>query len=89
MDLEKEILELKEKVEENNKILRSIRNAKRFSNLMSFLYWTAVILAGLYTWSTIQPFLKDANDLLQKSFKNLENLNQNAEKIKAWQPLSR
>lgn len=53
---EKQLLEsLADKVEENNKILRSMRSSQRMKSLTRFLYWIIIIAMGIYSWYLLQP----------------------------------
>lgn len=54
--------ELLEVTHENNKILRSMRRAQRWSSFFTFLYWTIILgsIFGVYYYfqPTIQKYMK-------------------------------
>ena len=56
----KEILEETLKLsKENNKILRSLRNAMRLSRIAKIIYWVIIIGSMLGVYYYFQPFIDD------------------------------
>ena len=44
-------------VEENNKMLHSIRNSMRWARVMSILYWVFIIGSAVGAYYLIQPYI--------------------------------
>lgn len=47
-----------ERVEENNKILRSIRRTSRFTAIMRSVYWILILGTAFGAYYFIQPYIK-------------------------------
>lgn len=44
--------------EENNKMLRSLRNAQRWDRVVKYGYWVIIIALSLGAYYLIQPFME-------------------------------
>ncbi len=56
------LLEIKDLSIENNKLLKKAESRARWSVAFKFVYWTAIILAGVGSFYLIQPYI----DMLSK-----------------------
>ncbi|MEK7150466.1 MAG: hypothetical protein AAB736_02555 [Patescibacteria group bacterium] len=73
---EKELLERTLKIsEENNKILKSIRRAGRFSFFFKMFYWLLIIGIGLGSYYFIEPYLKQMTDTYLKINSTVKSFN--------------
>ncbi len=62
--------------EDNNDILRSMRRGARLASLARFVYWAAIIIAGLAAYYFIQPYFSavlNGYSEIQKSIKGVNN----------------
>ena len=69
--IEKLLRETKDIVEENNKILKSIRRSNRISGFFRFVYWIVIIALTIGAVAYIQPYL----DSTMKLYNQLEETN--------------
>jgi len=60
-------------VEENNKILRSMRNAQRVQNVVHMLYWVVIIGFTVWSFQALGPLLEGLK-LPNMSDLNLNNV---------------
>ncbi len=51
-----------ELAEENNKMLKSMRNSQRINTIMRVFYWIFIIGFGIWSLQMVQPYLKTLTD---------------------------
>ncbi len=61
--------------EENNEMLRSIRNANRISLILRIVYWVVIIGIALGAYYFIQPYFESVLDLTDQASASLKELN--------------
>lgn len=66
-DLRQKIIELHELTKENNQILRSLRRAQRWANIMRFIYWILIIGISIGAYYYIQPYLEQVLKLYSEN----------------------
>lgn len=67
---EKELLEETRKLaEENNKILKGLRTAHRWSTAFSFFYWVLIIGVSVGAFYFLQPYV----DTILKTYSTIQN----------------
>ena len=52
------LLKTHDMVEENNKILRSLRNGQRWDRVLKYGYWVVIIALSFGAYYFIQPFME-------------------------------
>ncbi len=63
--------------EENNRMLRGIRNRARFSSIFRLIYWVFIIIVAFYAYTTIiepvlKPMIAGYNEI-QNNLKTISN----------------
>ncbi len=57
IDTEKELFQIKELVEENNKILHRMQRKSRFATLFSIVKWSVIVLVAFGAYTFLQPII--------------------------------
>ena len=85
MDLnEREALKrISDTVEENNKILKSIRRGKRWGIAFRVFYWIVIIGASVGAFYYIQPYIDNAKDAYQKVQGTLSGVKSATDKVQS------
>ncbi len=79
----KELLtQLSEKVKENNKILKGIRNHNRFAAIIKIVYWLIIIATAFGTWYIVQPVLESSLETLDHLSQTKDDLTESVNGIK-------
>ena len=86
-EIKRLISQLSEKVKENNKILKGLRNHNRFSAFLKIVYWLIIIGAAFGTWYVIQPVLESSLKTLDSLSKAKEDLTNSVSDIKSIEGL--
>jgi hypothetical protein len=58
MDTERELVEIKKLVNENNKILKNLQSRARIHTTIYIVKWIVIILAALGIYTVIQPVIE-------------------------------
>jgi len=58
VNTDRELLEIRELVETNNKILKNLQTRARLNTIFQIVKWVVIILAALGIYTLIQPFLE-------------------------------
>jgi hypothetical protein len=58
MDTERELVELKKTVNENNRILKNLQSRARIHTVIYVVKWVIIILAALGIYTVIQPVIE-------------------------------
>ena len=61
---DRELKELKRKVDENNRILKSLQSRARWSTVGTLVKWIIYIIIAFVLWYYIQPFIEKALDTI-------------------------
>lgn len=70
-------------VEENNKILRSMRRSSRISTALHALYWVAIIGLSLGAYYFIQPYIAATLDAYDGLRNNLQGVQGNITEVQS------
>lgn len=73
---------IQRQVEENNDILKGMRSDSRRSKFFKFIYWSAIILIGLFAWSFIEPVITELVDTFDKVVEVKEEVSESVSDIK-------
>ena len=73
--------ELLEVTHENNKILRSMRRAQRWSSLFRFIYWAVILGSILGVYYYFQPTIQKYMNTFQTSIGIIQNFEKAAGSI--------
>ena len=80
---EKELLEETRKLaQENNKILKGLRTAHRWSTFFSFFYWILIVGVSVGAFYFLQPYV----DTILKTYSTIENDFSNIKSVTAKIP---
>ncbi|MFA6797234.1 MAG: hypothetical protein WCR40_00780 [Candidatus Paceibacterota bacterium] len=79
---EKELLQKTfELSEENNKILRGLRRASRWSYTTKIIYWLFIIIIAFSAYFYVQPYVEILDSTYNSIRNNVNTLNNVAQKI--------
>ncbi len=56
-----------ELAQDNNKMLKHIRNSQRWASLMRVIYWAIIIAASVGSYYFIQPYITEAQKIMKDS----------------------
>jgi hypothetical protein len=72
---------IKREVEENNKILKSMRTGSRWSKFFKIVYWVTIATLGLFLWSLIEPAVSGFSSIFDKIVKTEGDLSKSVSEI--------
>ena len=77
----KKIDEILELTRENNKILRSMRSAQRWSSFFRFIYWMIILGSVFGVYYYFQPMIQKYTKVFQTSIGIIQNFEKTAGSI--------
>ena len=83
-DIEKELIEIKKVVEENNKILRKIQSGNRWVIVLGFVKWVVYIGIVIGVYAVLQPYINQMIGLyagIQESADTLSEMKSKTQSI--------
>ena len=83
-DIEKELIEIKKVVEENNKILRKIQSGNRWVIILGFVKWVVYIGIVIGVYAVLQPYINQMIGLytgIQESADTLSEMKSKTQSI--------